>query len=126
MNTERLKLIMVEGGKTNKWGAKLADGPNFYRQLFKYEKLPKLTEEHVCNMFASYCNWLTQIENMIADCRSGGTEEDDKAVRYAEVLQNDILEHIHHIMMNVQSEPEDMVDKLNQYADEVLARKASQ
>ena len=125
MNTERLKLIMIEGGKANKWGAKLADGPNFYKQLFKYEKLTKLTEEHICTMFASYCNWMTQIEKMIADCRNGGTDEDIKAVQYAEVLQKDILEHIHHILMNVQCEPADTIDKLNQYAEEISARQAS-
>ena len=76
-------------------------------------------------MFASYCNWMSQIEKMIAACRTGGTEEDFKAVQYAEVLQNDILEHIHHILMNVQCEPEDALNKLNQYADEIAARQSS-
>ena len=126
MNTERLELIMTEGDKDKRWGVKLADGPNFYKMLFRYEKLTVLEEEHVRSMFASYNNWRDQIEKLIAECRNGGTEEDNKAVEYAEILQKDILDHIHHIIMNVPCNPASTLEELNKYAEEIIAKKQTQ
>ena len=127
MNTEKLEIIMLEGDKTKKWGVKLADGPNFYRQLFRYQKLNKITyDEHVRTMFASYINWQSQIEKMIADCRANNTEEDNKAVEYAEVLKKDILDHIHFILMNVECDPPSTLEDLNKYADQIIAQQQSQ
>ena len=126
MNTEKLELIMLEGEKEKRWGVKLADGSNFYKLLFRYEKLEKIEyEEHIRSMFASYTNWRSQIEKLVAECRNGGTEEDNKAIEYAEVLNKDILDHIHHILMEVACDPPSTLEDLNKYAEEIIKKKQS-
>ena len=113
-------LLVIEKGNTNKkWGLKMADGEHFYRMLFKYEKHKVLTFQDVQKMFASFVNWRTQIGNMIAECQQENSDEDQKAVRYAEVLIDDISGHMHKILIDAdKTEPANLLEELLKILDE--------
>ena len=119
MNVENM-LLVIEKGNTNKvWGLKMADGEHFYRMLFKFEKLKVLSLQDVQKMFASYVNWRTQINNMIAECQQENTEEDQKAIRYAEVLVDDIAGHMHKILIDAdKTDPANLLEELLKIIDE--------
>ena len=125
MNTDRLKLVIIEGDKTKRWGAKLADGHNFYKMLFKMEQQKKLEyQKDVCHMFASFNNWNEYINSLIEECNKSATEEDARAVRYAEVLKDDVIQHIHRILMDTELDPPTIIDDLAAYATEIEQKKA--
>ena len=112
MNIEKMKLVIDKGNAEKRWGLQMADGENYYRMLFKFEKLKVLTLQDVQKMFASFVNWKEQIDAMIADC------QDQKAVRYAEVLVEDILGHMHNIISNAnKTDPANLLEELMKYAD---------
>ena len=113
-------LLVIEKGNTNKtWGLKMADGEHFYRMLFKFEKLKVLSFQDVQKMFASFVNWRTQISNMIAECQQENSDEDQKAIRYAEVLVDDISGHMHKILIDAdKTEPANLLEELLKILDE--------
>ena len=118
MNIEKMKLVIDKGNAEKRWGLQMADGENYYRMLFKFEKLKVLTLQDVQKMFASFVNWKEQIDAMIADCQQENSEEDQKAVRYAEVLVEDILGHMHNIISNApKTDPANLLEELMKYAD---------
>ena len=112
-------LVIEKGNEGKKWGLKMADGEHFYRMLFKFEKLKVLTIQDVQKMFASFVNWRTQINGMIADCQQENSEEDQKAIRYAEVLVEDIQGHMHKILTDAdQTEPTNLLEELLKILEE--------
>ena len=118
MNIDKLKVVIEKGNDQKKWGLKMADGENYYRMLFKFEKLKVLSFQDVQKMFASFVNWKEQLDGMIAECRDGDTEEDHKAIRYAEVLVEDILAHMHKIITDAdKTEPTNLLEELMKFAD---------
>ena len=115
-SVEKLKVAIERG--TWKCDA-LADSHNFYRMLFKLEKQKKITEEEVHTMLASYENWKVQIEELVGECDLNNTDEDKKAVLYAEQLEEDIMLQIYHIVTKVPCEKEGLVAELNKLADKM-------
>ena len=125
MNIEKMTKAIEKGHGEKKWGVKVSDQEHFYRMLFKYErdKQKKLAYPEVQHMFASYCNWREQINTMIAECEvhaanNDGCEEDAKAVRYANCLNEDILSHIHRILTKAEAyEPTTLLEDLLKYVE---------
>ena len=119
MNVENMMLVIEKGNAKTLWGVKMADGEHYYRMLFKFEKLKVLTHQDVQKMFASFVNWRTQINGMIAECQQENTEEDQKAVRYAEVLIEDIQGHMHKILTDAdKTEPANLLEELLKIIEE--------
>ena len=118
MNVDKMKIVIQKGHEEKKWGLKMADGQNYYRMLFKFEKLKVLSFADVQKMFASFVNWKEQLDDMIAECRAENSEEDQKAIRYAEVLVEDILSHMHKIINDAdKTEPANLIEELLKFAD---------
>ena len=119
MNIEKMLQVINKGNVEKRWGLKMVDGEHYYRMLFKFEKLNVITLQDVQKMFASFVNWRTQIDNMIADCQQDSTDEDQKAIRYAEVLVDDILGHMHKIITDAEkTEPANQLEELLKYIEE--------
>ena len=115
-SVEKLKVAIEKGT----WECDaLADSHNFYRMLFKLEKQPKMTEVEVNTMLASFVNWKEQIEELTGECELNNTDEDKKAVLYAEQLEEDIMLQIYHIVTKVPCEKEGLVAELNKLADKM-------
>ena len=125
MNIDKMTKAIEKGHAEKKWGVKVSDQEHFYRMLFKFEreKQKKLEYSDVQHMFASFCNWREQINKMIADCEAHaksneGCEEDEKAIRYANCLTEDILTHMHNILTKAEEYvPADLLEDLLKYAE---------
>ena len=125
MNVEKMKKAIEKGHAEKRWGIKISDNEHFYRMLFRFdkEKQKKLAYTDVQLMFASYCNWKEQISNMIQECEThaknnDGCDEDDKAIRYAMVLDSDILSHVHRILTKAEEyEPATLLEELLELAE---------
>ena len=125
MNIAKMTKAIEKGHAEKRWGVKLSDQEHFYRMLFKYEqeKQKKLEYSDVQHMFASFCNWQEQITTMIAECEeharnNDGCEEDAKAIRYANCLTEDILNHMHRILTKAETYvPTDLLEELLKYAE---------
>ena len=119
MNVENMMLVIEKGNERKIWGVKMADGEHYYRMLFKFEKLKVLTLQDVQKMFASFINWRTQINGMITECQLENSEEDQKAVQYAEVLIEDIQGHMHKILTDADTtEPTNLLEELLKIIEE--------
>ena len=119
MNVENMMLVIEKGNERKIWGVKMADGEHYYRMLFKFEKLKVLTHQDVQKMFASFINWRTQINGMITECQLENSEEDQKAVQYAEVLIEDIQGHMHKILTDADTtEPTNLLEELLKIIEE--------
>ena len=103
----------------NDWGKTMATGDNFYRLLFKHEKLKSLSISDIKSMFASYKNWKEEIDRMTSDCHRNSTMEDRKAIVYAETLVDDILRHIETIITTIPCEDKNFLKNLQAKVDEV-------
>ena len=87
--------------------------------IFKYEKYKVLSHQDVQKMFASFVNWRTQIKGMMNDCLQENSEEDQKAIRYAEVLIEDIQGHMHKILTDAdKTDPENLLEELLKILEE--------
>ena len=114
-----MMLVIEKGNERKIWGVKMADGEHYYRMLFKFEKLKVLTLQDVQKMFASFINWRTQINGMITECQLENSEEDQKAVQYAEVLIEDIQGHMHKILTDADTtEPTNLLEELLKIIEE--------
>ena len=117
MNTEKLKLAILKGS----WGNVVAPNDHFYRLLFRLEKKTVLTVVEINELFASYQNWLSQIEQMVSECKANDTIEDRRAVSYSLALEDDIISHIENIVTTIKCEDSNMLNKLLNLAEEALA-----
>ena len=119
MDIDKLGTVIV----SNDWGKTMATGDNFYRMLFKHEKMKAMSKEDVNSLFASYKNWKEEIDRMTSECHSNSTLEDRKAILYAETLVDDILRHIEAILTNVPCNDKDFIDSVKAKMNAVQAMK---
>ena len=108
MDTDKLGNLMCN----NDWGTHMASGDNFYRMLFHLEKKSNMSIDDVKQLFASYKNWKTRVDQLTQECQSNSTMEDRKAIQYSETLIDDILKHIETILATVKCDDPNFLPEL--------------
>ena len=120
MNIETMNNAIAKG--TWEIGGKklVAKGENFYKSLFRKESQESLKKEDVCEMFASFIEWKTTMDNLTGECLVKNTREDRKAVEYAQETESDIRVHMHKIITTVPWEDNQLHEDIAKLGEEEM------